>query len=135
MILGACATGDQVAEVTSMAPVESTLSPGPGDPQDGAVLAGSRTITLAVDEEARSYTLFVPAGLEGKPASLIVDLHGLSESADKEEARSGMRRKAMEEGFVVVQPEGRSALKYWESSAAAAAVTGDVAFCAPSWTT
>jgi polyhydroxybutyrate depolymerase len=85
-------------------------------------------MTLDVGGELRTYVLFVPPGIGGGPAPLVVDLHGLSESADKEEERSGMRLKAAEEGFVVVQPEGRSALKYWESSAAGTAVTGDVAF-------
>lgn len=84
-------------------------------------------ITLEVDGESRRYTLFVPASV-ADPAPLVIDLHGLSESADEQEARSSMRVKAAAEGFVVAQPRGRSAIPYWESSAEGTAVTGDVAF-------
>jgi polyhydroxybutyrate depolymerase len=126
-LLGACAAGDRATEVTTAAPAASTQSSS-ANPGDGARTPAAQTITLDVDGETRRYTLLVPQDLGATPAALVIDLHGLSESADEEDERSGMRRKATEEGFVVAQPEGRSALKYWESSAAAAAITGDVAF-------
>jgi polyhydroxybutyrate depolymerase len=63
------------------------------------------TFTIDVSGEARDYDLFVPASLE-TPASLVLDLHGLTGTPADQDLLSGMQAKAEVEGFIVAQPVG-----------------------------
>jgi polyhydroxybutyrate depolymerase len=71
----------------------------------------------------RRYHLFVPGGFPDVASPLVVDLHGALGTPDMQDALSGMRAKAVEEGFVVVQPAGL--LRSWDIITGG---DGDVAF-------
>ncbi len=64
----------------------------------------------------RAYKVYVPAGKSVQPLSMIVMLHGCTQSADDFAAGTQMNRLADEHGFVVVYPEQAShanASKCW----------------------
>ncbi|MEL7155554.1 MAG: PHB depolymerase family esterase [Actinomycetota bacterium] len=48
---------------------------------------------------------FTPDGVDA-PAPLVIDLHGLNSSAQRQRAGSGFERLAADEGFTVVWPQG-----------------------------
>ena len=62
------------------------------------------------------YKLFVPAGLEDKPAPLLLMLHGCTQSPDDFARGTRMNQLAQAQGYVVAypaQPKGRNANKCW----------------------
>ena len=81
-------------------------------------------IQIAVAGRVREYTLHVPSGLDGAPTALVVDLHGLTSTPDRQELVSGMRTKGAEEGFVVAQPTSALVANAWDTLEGSA----DVAF-------
>ena len=52
----------------------------------------------------RTYKLFVPPALTGKPRALVVMLHGCTQDPDDFAAGTGMNEAALEQGFVVLYP-------------------------------
>ncbi len=138
LALAACSSnGDEVEPSAAAAPV-STTTPAPGDgaavPSTGCdasaevPTAGSSDEQLAFDGTDRVYRRFVPAAYEpGAPVPLVVDLHGLTMSADMEAAVTGMEPLADEEGFLVVTPQGLGDIPFWNFVSAGIA-TDDVSF-------
>lgn len=89
---------------------------------------GSSEQQLDQGGRARTYRRFVPAGYEAEvPAPLVVDLHGLTMTADLEAALTGFEDLADEQGFVVVTPQGLGDIPFWNFISAGVA-TDDVAF-------
>lgn len=97
----------------------------------------ARTITTA-DGLARTYRLFVPAGLEGT-APLLVALHGGMGSAEQFATNSGFDGLATSNRFIVAYPngvgrlaDGTGGLQTWNGGAccgpAATRAVDDVAF-------
>lgn len=72
-------------------------------------------VEIEVQGQPRRYTLHVPAGLDGTPVALVVDLHGLTSTAQRHDALSSMRAKASEEGFVLAQPEAGLVASAWNT--------------------
>ncbi|MEM9072922.1 MAG: prolyl oligopeptidase family serine peptidase [Myxococcota bacterium] len=70
-----------------------------------AFAAGTNTQSIAFGGSDREYVLHVPATLSAG-AALVIDLHGFTESPNRQDGRSGMRAKADAEGFLLVQPRG-----------------------------
>ncbi|MDJ0960911.1 MAG: PHB depolymerase family esterase [Acidimicrobiia bacterium] len=64
-------------------------------------------ITIEFDGRERRYHLFIPGGFPETPAPLVVDIHPALSTPNDQEALSGMRIKAAEEGFIVAQPAGQ----------------------------
>jgi polyhydroxybutyrate depolymerase len=57
--------------------------------------------------QTRQYRVHVPPSYQaGTPMPLVLNLHGLNETAAQQEALSGMSTKADSAGFIVVYPEG-----------------------------
>ena len=72
--------------------------------------AGNETFSLEHDGATRTYIVHVPDGLDPSvPVPLVVDMHGLTSSANGQAGISGWRQKADEEGFIVVHPQGLNA--------------------------
>jgi len=73
---------------------------------------GNYTVGTSVQEivsggQTRQYRLHVPPSYQpGSPMALVLNLHGLNETAAQQEAISGMSAKADEAGFIVAYPEG-----------------------------
>src|SRR5262245_25771252 len=73
---------------------------------------GDHTRTLKVGDQERSYLVHVPKSYDGKKATpVVLALHGAAMNADMMEAWCGLDRKADEEGFLVVYPNGTGAGK------------------------
>jgi len=74
----------------------------------GAVFApGTNARTLTHDAVLRSYNVYAPASYDGQSAvPLVVDIHGLSSTAQQQQGLSGWQAKADEIGFLVAYPEG-----------------------------
>lgn len=108
----------------------STDAPVPIDaPVDTAVDAPScstaavgETRMLSYEGAEREYRLHVPESAGGSNA-LVFDLHGFTESVDRQDGRSGMRDKADAEGFVLVQPRGQGAS--WNGGACCGSASQD----------
>lgn len=73
--------------------------------------------TLGGADDGRRYTLFVPAGYDaGRPAPLVVALHGCTQDAADLARGTRLNEHAAREGWLVVypeQPEGQNAKKCW----------------------
>lgn len=62
---------------------------------------------IIVDNRSRGYLLHVPPSYDGsRSMPLLVALHGVNTTPGRFEAVTGMSRKADEEGFMVVYPQG-----------------------------
>ena len=92
MSIGACACGG------------TTVTP-PGPERQSP--SGSQERTLTVAGQDRTYLLFRPPGLDaGKPAPVVLAMHGYTSSAAGMESMTLFDAEAIKGGFVVVYPEG-----------------------------
>lgn len=72
-----------------------------------AAHAGSISRRIDVHGQARTYALYVPASArEGKPAALVIALHGGLGQGKSMAALSGFSQLADREGFLVAYPDG-----------------------------
>ncbi len=77
---------------------------------------GASTETIDFDGQTRTYNLMIPTAHDGTtPLPLVFDIHGYTESAEREESRSHMQELGEAEGFIVVQPEGSGILQSWNA--------------------
>ena len=93
--------------------------------------------SLTVGDTTRSYLVHVPPRYEaGRPAALVLSLHGACSDANVQVHFCGLNRKADSAGFVVVYPNGTGAgpLLFWNAGLArfeaAKKLPDDVAFIA-----
>ncbi|NOH04339.1 MAG: hypothetical protein HND47_21375 [Chloroflexi bacterium] len=78
------------------------------------ILPGNYVEEIVIDGQTRQYRLHVPSTYEaGKPAPLVINLHGLNSNAEQQEHVSQMSVKADEAGFIVVYPEGLGNPQIW----------------------
>jgi polyhydroxybutyrate depolymerase len=69
--------------------------------------SGTSEQTIVSGGQTRDYRLHVPPSYQpDSPMPLVLNLHGLNETAAQQEALSGMSAKADEVGFIVAYPEG-----------------------------
>lgn len=137
LALTACSSGGGEAERSAAAAPASTTTTSagggapvasPGCGEANAPGTGVSDEELAVGDTDRSYRRFVPSGYDpATPAPLVVDLHGLTMSAEMEVAVTGMEPLAEQEGFLVVTPQGLGDIPFWNFISAGVA-TDDVAF-------
>ena len=71
--------------------------------------------TVQVASTERTYKRYVPAGYDGIPAPLVVDLHGYQSVAAGQILMSDLATYAESAGFVVATPQGSGALPYWNA--------------------
>ena len=121
-------TADTMADASA---VDSSMDAGSMDaPRPDApscsVVAETATRPLMFGGADREFVVHVPTSASGDNA-LVIDLHGFTESPDRQDGRSDMRAKADAEGFVVVQPRGQGTS--WNAGACCGSASGDdVAF-------
>jgi polyhydroxybutyrate depolymerase len=97
----------RIATPASLEPIQTPTR----DPARGAILATvlAGTIEGEIDSGGvkRHYQLHIPPTyLPGKPAPLVINMHGLGSNSGEQEILSDMSRKADHEGFLVVYPDG-----------------------------
>ena len=62
--------------------------------------------TIRVDGVERRYLLYLPSGLDpARPAPLVLNLHGLSSTAERQLAQTGFNETAEAHGVVVAYPQ------------------------------
>jgi len=85
---------------------EDEFPPTTGTPSCTNILPGKFTCTLS----GRTYNLVVPNayGQGTRAVPLVVDIHGYTENADKEQARSHWDTLANTENFIVAYPNGKN---------------------------
>jgi polyhydroxybutyrate depolymerase len=77
-----------------------------GLPTEPITAAGDYERSVEIDDQARSYDVHVPAGLDlGQPAPLLIAFHGAPSNAAEMREMSELDAIAAAEGFVVVYPE------------------------------
>lgn len=64
----------------------------------------------------RSYKLYIPARYDGRPAPLVVDLHGYLSGAAGQVTMSNLAATAEAEGFILATPQGNGPMPYWNAS-------------------
>jgi len=69
---------------------------------------------VTVDGVTRSYLLTTPSSHQGAPLPVVVDLHGLSESATLEAITTQFSAPAQADGFIVVFPQGTGNPAGWD---------------------
>lgn len=70
-------------------------------------------VTIRVDGQKRSYKYFIPAkrfAPDSNTRPLVIMLHGGGGDADSAAVMTGFSKKAKQEGFIIVYPEGSSRL-------------------------
>ena len=76
---------------------------------------GTKTVQVMSGGLSRSYILHIPPGYDGKPAPLVINMHGFLSSASQQEAWSAMDTVADSENFVVVYPNGAGMPSSWNA--------------------
>src|SRR5262249_19170475 len=103
LVLTSCVATAPEIKLTQAAPAQTgRASFGCRAPQP--ISDGDRTLTSA--GRTRRFRLFVPASARKGPAPLVLNIHGLVETAQLQEYYSGMDAKAAERGMMVVYPQG-----------------------------
>jgi polyhydroxybutyrate depolymerase len=107
----ACNGDDPVTTTAPSAPTTVAPPPSPTTTVPPTTMATrtqvDETISIEFDGRERRYHLFIPGGFPETQAPLVVDIHPALSTPDDQEALSGMRVKAAEEGFIVAQPAGQ----------------------------
>lgn len=83
-----------------------------------AAIAQTRTVSLVVNGETRSFNYAVPRQTSQLP--VILSFHGFGGSAAQQEEMSGLTPIATQNGMIIVYPEGRKAVggkQYWATQA------------------
>ena len=119
-------TSDVGVEDSSMPDAPMVDAPSPDVSVDAppacTVAASSETRMISFGGAEREYVLHVGDGA-GASNALVFDLHGFTETPDRQNGRSGMRAKADAEGFILVQPRGQGAS--WNAGACCGSASGD----------
>lgn len=95
-------------------PTYDTSSPSAGCGTSSAS-PGTRTVQLMSGGLARDYILHVPHGYAGKPAPLVINMHGFLSSASQQETWSAMDAVADRENFIVAYPDGAGMPSSWNA--------------------
>jgi polyhydroxybutyrate depolymerase len=99
----ACATAPAVhlaASAPHPAPVHGSF----GCRSTGPVVQGNRTLTSG--GRTRRFRLVVPLSAQPGPAPLVLNIHGLVETAELQQFYAGMDERAAARGMVMVYPHG-----------------------------
>jgi len=115
--------------ITSCARIERRELPA-APPASSPVSAapGTRVEEITSSGQTRHYRLHVSTKYQaGKPAPLVVNLHGYNSNAEQQENVSQMSVKADAVGFIVVYPEGLGDPQSWKFGSRAEGAA-DVAF-------
>src|SRR4051812_1280024 len=110
--LMACAAPAPTARLAVGEP-EVPPQPSVGCRAPGPIAQGDRT--LSSGGRTRRFRLVVPKSALGRPAPLVLNLHGLVETAEMQQYYSRMDEKAAARGIVSVYPQG--ALNSWNAGA------------------
>src|SRR5262245_45761971 len=103
LCLVACERGQAVPQPTTNGPTVGKYTP------------GDYAETLTSGGQTRRYRLHVPKNYQqGTTMTLVLNLHGLNESAAQQERLSNMSAKADQAGFIVVYPEGVGSPQNWK---------------------
>jgi polyhydroxybutyrate depolymerase len=79
--------------------------------QTHAAVVPTTSGTINVDGRVRTYLLHVPPNYDaGKPAPLVLVLHGATQSPENIQGMSGMSLMADQQGFIAVYPSGTGRL-------------------------
>ena len=119
-------TSDVGVDDSSMPDAPMVDAPLPDVPVDAppacSISASSETRMISFGGAEREYVLHVGDGA-GASNALVFDLHGFTETPDRQNGRSDMRAKADTEGFILVQPRGQGAS--WNAGACCGSASGD----------
>jgi polyhydroxybutyrate depolymerase len=83
----------------------------------GSPFAATGTVveTIQAPDGERSYRLHVPTGYNNRrPAPLVLNFHGYAQSAEQQEAYSGLVPLSDSTGFILVTPEGSGSPAGWD---------------------
>ena len=76
----------------------------------------ARTVSITSSGMARTYLLDVPpAATRGRPAPVVVDLHGNAEGAELHRRTSDFAGLGRRKGFITVTPLGRGAVPFFDA--------------------
>jgi polyhydroxybutyrate depolymerase len=107
-LMTGCASGSDVASGAPTSTTGSTIparSAGCGHPTAPVVASD---VTIQVNGTQRSYLLDVPAmATAGRPAPLVIDMHGLAEGAEFHRRASAFATLGDSKGFITVTPQGQ----------------------------
>ncbi len=119
IVAGACSSsgaGSGSASATSAKAAAGAAAP---VPSTGCALPASASVDqlrqdITVDGSARWYLLTTPSTSRGTPLPVVIDLHGLSESATLEAITTQFDTTAQADGFIAVFPQGTGNPAGWD---------------------
>ncbi len=83
----------------------------------GVVAGTTSSRTVLVDGSKHSYLLHIPAGYDpGKPAPLVLSLHGFMSSPETQDAATGLAAISDREGFILATPDGGIGWRFVQSA-------------------
>ena len=121
VVSASCSDEKVKASGTPAAAAASTTTTAPGPiPSAGCSAAPSSAIdgdkvTMDVGGEERWYLITAPASVPGKPAPLVLDMHGLAEGAQIHAKMSNSPVLAKTAGFIDVLPNGTGDPLRWNA--------------------
>jgi polyhydroxybutyrate depolymerase len=130
LMLAACS--DEESDPESESDAGNTHDAGGGDAADdsdggdhgshqspgcnaGSASAGDHDESLTFGGKSRAYRLHVPAGYDGEPTPLVVNMHGFLSNHLEQVKLTGMSALADERGFIVVYPSGGGEPPAWNA--------------------
>ncbi len=87
---------------------------------------GDSSRSIVVGTTTRTYLVHVPASYIGAPVPLVVDMHGLTSTAEQQRAISGFLALSNTRGFIATWPQGLG--NAWNGGICCSTANDDVAF-------
>lgn len=113
-LLAACSSGSSASDRTATStagPDPNVQADAPAQPSAGCAnssppASGLTKQTISAGGAERTYRRYLPASAGSRPLPVVINIHGLTSSADQQAAFTAFEPLGEREGFVVLTPEG-----------------------------
>ena len=131
VVLVGCSSGSSASDRTassartatsasgSDARSDAAAQPSPGCANSSQPASGLTKQTISVGGAQRTYRRYLPGAAHAGPLPVVINIHGLTSSADQQAAITAFEPLGEREGFIVLSPEGGGAPSHFDIGARA----------------